>query len=53
MSRRKPHTKRFNQRYGSRIRTDLQQKKNEAVLRAAAAEDGAKPKKGAAKTSAA
>jgi hypothetical protein len=43
MSRRKPHTKRFNQRYGKRIRADKQQQANEAVLRASPAAQ-AKPK---------
>jgi hypothetical protein len=43
MARRKLNTKRFNQRYGKRIRSDLQQQHNEAVLRAAPAPAG-KPK---------
>ncbi|HUB08092.1 MAG TPA: hypothetical protein VMB50_13875 [Myxococcales bacterium] len=49
MSRRKPKTKLFNKRYGKRVRTDLQQQRNEAVLKASEAEEAAK-KKGAAKT---
>ncbi|MHB8419944.1 MAG: hypothetical protein ACYDCL_17860 [Myxococcales bacterium] len=44
MSRRKPKTKRFNKRYGKRVRTDLQQQRNEAVLRASEAEEAAKQK---------
>jgi hypothetical protein len=44
VSRRKPHTKRFNQRYGKRIRADLQQQRNNAVLRAGEAKPAAKPK---------
>ncbi len=44
MSRRKPKTKRFFKRYGKRVRSDLQQMSNEAVLRASEArEAGAKP----------
>ncbi len=44
MSRRKPKTRRFNKRYGTRVRTDLQQKRNNEVLRAGRAKPAAKPK---------
>lgn len=45
MSRRKPNTKRFNKRYGKRVRTNLQQKANNAVLKATGTtKPAAKPK---------
>lgn len=45
MSRRKPNTRRFNKRYGNKVRTDLQQKHNNLALRAPDDKPGAKPKK--------
>jgi hypothetical protein len=53
MARRKPRTKRFNQRYGTRAKSDVHQQKNEAVLRALEADwpvTAAKPKKAAAES---
>jgi hypothetical protein len=44
MARRKPRTKRFNQRYGTKARSDLHQQRNDAVLKSIEAERDAKPK---------